>query len=80
MLNKCLLQEILLLFYLSLTELALEKQSNEDLTRIIATPGVLTAIGYCCTSPNRSVPGSLPSVSVPAPIEIQIIFVKDIAT
>jgi len=60
--------------------LALEKQSNADLTRIITTPGVLTAIGYCCTSQNRSVPGSLPRVSVPAPIEIQIIFVKDIAT
>jgi len=50
--------------YLSSTRFAFAKQSQEDFKETIKTPGMLTAIGYCSTSPNAAVPGSLPITAI----------------
>ena len=51
--------------YLSLIGLAFAKQSQADFKETTKTPGMLIAIGYCSTSPNASVPGSLPTTAIP---------------
>lgn len=66
--------------YLSLIKLALAKHSNEELTRIIKISGVLMAIGYWMMSQKISVPGSLPSSSMPGLIDFSIIFASEIVT
>lgn len=51
--------------YLSLTRLAFAKQSQADFIETIKIPGMLTAIGYCSTSPNASVPVTFPTIAIP---------------
>lgn len=66
--------------YLSSIELALAKHNNADLTRKINTPGVLTVIGYWLVSAKVSVPGILPSVSIPGRIDMSMILANEITT
>ena len=66
--------------YLSLMKLALAKQIKPELMRIIETPGIGMAIGYCLMSQKVSVSGSLTSTSVPGLMESSIIFANEIVT
>jgi len=64
--------------YLSSTRFAFAKQSHADFRETMKSPGVLSAIGYCWTSPNESVPGSLPITAIAGWIEVTIIFANEI--
>ena len=66
--------------HLSLTKLALAKQSNPELMRTIKMPGVLMAMGYWLMSQKISVPGSLPNPSTLGLMEFSIIFANEIVT